>query len=331
MSESGTASLTTLLEALRAAGESTRLRILALLAEGELTVSELTEILGQSQPRVSRHLKLLVESGLVERHPEGSWAFFSLATTEPAASMSQSIIGHVDAADPQRSADRDRFAAVRRSRSEAAAEYFRKHAGDWDALRVLHGAEMAVERAVCEAVGTSRVGTLLDLGTGTGRMLELLAPLADRAIGIDASREMLAVARNNLERAGIRHAQVRHGDIFALPLPAGIADLVIVHQVLHFLDDGGRAMREAARVLARGGRLLVVDLAPHEHEALRTLHAHRRLGLADETVRQWMSAAGLEFERHLGLPSERAGGLTVSLWLGRNPSETRSPANSKAA
>jgi ubiquinone/menaquinone biosynthesis C-methylase UbiE/DNA-binding transcriptional ArsR family regulator len=331
MSDLRPANLPVLLDALRAAGEATRLRVLALLAEGELTVTELTEILGQSQPRVSRHLKLLVESGLVDRHPEGSWAFFRLSETEPAAGIARTITGLLDPADPQRATDRERFSAIRRARSEAAAAYFRKHAGEWDALRVLHGAEAAVETAIREAVGSEPIGTLVDLGTGTGRMLELLAPLAERAVGIDASREMLTVARTNLERAGMLRAQVRQGDVYAVPLAGGCADLVVLHQVLHFLDDGARAIKEAARLLAPHGRMIVVDLAPHEHEALRTEHAHRRLGFSDETIQGWLEAAGLSCEMHRALPSERPGGLTVSLWVGRDRRAAIRPAHTEAA
>lgn len=327
---SASTNLPALLEALRAAGEATRLRLLALLHEGELTVTELTEILGQSQPRVSRHLKLLVESGLVERHKEGAWAFFRLAERGPVAALARSIAERISADDSERAVDRERFAAVRQARADAATAYFSNHAGEWDALRGLHGSETRIERAIVEMVGAGRIHALLDLGTGTGRILELLAPLADRAVGIDASREMLAVARNNLDKAGLRNAQVRQGDVYALPFVSRSFDLVVLHQVLHFLDDGTRALKEAARVLGHGGRMLIVDLAPHEHEFLRVEHAHRKLGFSEETMTNLLGAAGLHLTAARQLQADFGAGLTVSLWMADAAGEAAAAASEAA-
>ena len=310
-----------LLEGLKAAAEDTRLRLLLLLGEAELTVSDLTDILGQSQPRISRHLKLLAEAGLVERFREASWAFYRRAAEGPGAELAQALLALVEPADPVLARDRERLAEVRAARAAAAQAYFRKHARQWDEIRKLHVAEAAVEAAIREALAGVRIEALLDLGTGTGRMLELFGPEIGRGVGIDLNPEMLAMARANLERAGLKNCNVRQGDIYNLALGRDAFDVVIVHQVLHFLDDGGRAIREATRVLRPGGRLLVVDFAPHDLEFLREQHAHRRLGFAAETVAQWMSAAGLDFVLHRALAPEagRQGALTVSLWLGRDP------------
>jgi ubiquinone/menaquinone biosynthesis C-methylase UbiE/DNA-binding transcriptional ArsR family regulator len=309
----------TLLGALKASGEPTRLRILAVLAEGELNVTDLTDILGQSQPRVSRHLKLLVEAGLVERIREGSWAFFKLADGTLKGGILADLVARLDRTDRALARDRSRLVEVRRSRAAEAGEYFRKHAGDWDRIRALHASDDLVEAALREIVGERPVGALLDLGTGTGRMLELFAPLAARAVGVDASAEMLAVARAHLERAGIRNAVVRQGDLFALPVEPGAYDLVIIHQVLHYLDDGARALREARRALRPGGRLLVVDFAPHDLEFLREDFAHRRLGFPRDAVEGWMEAAGLEPHGFREVRSQGpAQRLTVSIWVGRD-------------
>ena len=314
------ATFETLLSALAAAGEETRLRLLALLAEAELTVSELVVILGQSQPRISRHLKLLVEAGLVERHREGAWAFFLMAQRGIPAALGRDILGRLAFDDPVRAADRARLTEVRRTRAEQAARYFAAHAANWDELRALHVAEERVEAAIRDMTGPSPLHNLLDLGTGTGRMLELLAPLATRAVGIDQSPQMLAVARARLEKAGLRNVQLRQGDIYALPVERDFYDLIIIHQVLHYLDDPARAVREAAQALRPSGRLLIVDFAPHEEESLRANHAHRRLGFAAEEIAALMEDSGLNvIERRDLVPNWNEGGkLTVSLWLGRD-------------
>jgi ubiquinone/menaquinone biosynthesis C-methylase UbiE len=313
--------LTDLHDALRAAGETTRLRILALLAEAELTVSDLTDILRQSQPRISRHLKLLAEAGLVERFREGSWAFFRLGERSGAAVLARELIERLDSSDATIARDRERLAAVRASRASAALDYFNRHAAEWDRIRKLHVADASVEDAIRAALVDRPFRSLLDLGTGTGRMLELFGPDIERGLGLDLSHDMLALARARLDRAGLRHCSVRQGDIYDLALPRDSFDVVIIHQVLHFLDDSLCAITAAARVLRPGGRLLVIDFAPHDLEFLRDEHAHRRLGFAPEAVTQWLTAAGLDFVEQKTLePEENSDGkIAVSLWLGRDP------------
>ena len=306
------------LASLAAAGEPTRLRLLALLSDAELTVSELVAILGQSQPRISRHLKLLVESGLVERHREGSWVFLVAAQAEPSARIARDIVGAMSVEDPILHSDRVRLEEVRRARAGQAARYFANHAANWDEVRAMHVAEEKVEAAVRDALGTRPYRNLLDVGTGTGRMLEMLAPDAERALGIDQSPQMLGMARARLEKAGLRHAQLRQGDIYALPVERNAFDLVVLHQVLHYLDDPSRALREATRTLSPGGRLLVVDFAPHAEESLRAAHAHRRLGFSREEICAVMADAGLDVTLTRQLAPDGAGTLTVSLWMGRD-------------
>jgi ubiquinone/menaquinone biosynthesis C-methylase UbiE/DNA-binding transcriptional ArsR family regulator len=321
MSNPGHLAFGELHSALRAAAEATRLRVLMLLAEAELTVSDLTEILRQSQPRISRHLRLLSEAGLVERYREGAWAFFRLAERGGGAEAARVLIGRLDPADPVVTRDRERLAEVRAARAGAAQAYFRAHAAEWDRIRRLHIADVAVEAAIRAALAERPPRSLLDLGTGTGRMLELFGPEIDRGLGIDLSPDMLRLARTRLERAGLKHCSVRQGDIYDLRLPRDSFDVVLVHQVLHYLDDGARAIREAARVLRPGGALLVVDFAPHDLEFLRQEHAHLRLGFAAETVAQWMTAAGLDVVLQDTLAPEPGseGKIAVSLWLARDP------------
>ncbi len=314
------ASLVTLLAALEAAGEGTRLRLLALLGAAELTVTELVTILGQSQPRVSRHLKLMVEAGLIERHREGAWAFFLLSTYGAAGDLARTLVDRLDPSDPVLGADFARLDEVRAARAAHASRYFAAQAGNWDRIRSLHVPEARVEAALRGLVGKTPVHAFLDLGTGTGRMLELIAPFAGRAVGVDQSPAMLGLARARVEAAGLRHVSLRQGDIYAVPVERDSYDLVLVHQVLHYLDDPARALREAARTLRPGGRLIVIDFAPHAEEFLRNDHAHRRLGFALEEVESFLRDAGLEVVTHQLLapaPGE-AGKLTVSLWLARD-------------
>lgn len=299
------------LTGLRAAAEPTRLRLLWLLSQGDLTVTELTHILGQSQPRVSRHLKLMCEAGLLDRFPEGAWVFYRLAVKGPGAELARALLALLPASDPILSLDQQRLEAVRANRAAKAQDYFTQNAERWDEIRSLHVDDREVERALVAALEGRTIHDLVDMGTGTGRVLEVLAPYVERGIGIDLSREMLAVARANLERAGVRHCMVRQGDITQLPLAAASADAVTIHQVLHYAADPAAVVAEAARVLQPGGLLLVVDFAPHQLEVLRDEHAHRRLGFADEEVAGWLRAAGLTPGPITRLPGRQ---LTVVLW-----------------
>jgi ubiquinone/menaquinone biosynthesis C-methylase UbiE/DNA-binding transcriptional ArsR family regulator len=303
---------------LKAAGDETRIRLMALLAEGERTVKELTEILGQSQPRISRHLKVLSEAGLVARSPEGSWVYYRLADQDAGREVALGILRGLDAGDAKLRRDRDRLAGVKRQNREAAEAYFAEHASRWDEIRSLHVPEGQVEAAMLERAGPGPFRAMLDVGTGTGRMLELFAPLTERALGVDLSPAMLAVARANLERAGIAHARVRIGDSTNLPVLRDSFDLVVIHQVLHFLDDPAAAIAEAVSALAPGGLLLIVDFAPHDHEFLRLEEAHRRLGFSHQQVEQWIAAAGVPLQAAEDLVPGEAGGLTVTIWTARD-------------
>ncbi len=320
------------IEALRAVGEETRLRIVALLRHGELTVSDLTDILGQSQPRISRHLKLLTDAGVIDKHREGTFSFFDLVHDGPLAELVHGLLAVTDEHDAVLAADLDRLGVVRARRAAAAQEYFAAIAEHWDEERSLHAPDDVVEAAILETIGSRPYRSVLDLGTGTGRMLQLLVGGRDdvvRAIGVDTSHSMLAVARANIERAELRQVDFRQGDVYRLPVEGETFDVIVIHQVLHFLDDPARAIREASRFLAPNGRLLIVDFAPHGLEFLRAEHAHRRLGFRPETVTTWMQQCGLtpSAPRQIAAPAdgddER---LTVTLWLGRERLAVHEPA-----
>lgn len=316
-----------LLASLRAAGDPTRLRLLVLCGQGEWTVSELTQSLSSSQPLVSRHLKQLCDAGLVERRPEGSWVFYRLCRDGAVGHLARRLLEAVPADDSRLRRDNERLAAIRKARADAAAEYFRANAARWDEIRALHAGEAEVEAALLRLLPPQEIGALLDIGTGTGRILELFCERGVRGVGIDLSREMLAVARANLTRAGNGDCYVRQGDMYQLPWADPEFDAVTIHQVLHYADDPAAAISEAARVLRPGGRLVVADFAPHRHDALRHEHAHRRLGFADQEMRAWIGAAGLDAGETVSLPGES---LTICLWPARRRASDQPATNGSA-
>ncbi|HWK36977.1 metalloregulator ArsR/SmtB family transcription factor [Sphingomonas sp.] len=307
--------MTMVLDIFRALADATRLRILALLRSMELSVGELAQVLGQSQPRVSRHVKILCDAGLAERRKEGSWVFVALGSADRVGPVLAALDEwNRDAPDHWAVADSARLAAVRADRAAAAAEWFEAHAGEWDAIRSLHIADSDVEVAMARVLGEAPLGRLIDIGTGTGRMLELFAPRAQTALGIDRSSEMLRLARAKLSERGLGKAELRQADLYALPMADGDADLAILHHVLHFAQQPGAAIGEAARVLADGGRLLIADFDAHDREELRSREGHVRLGFSDEQMLGWFEASGLA---PVQVETLEGGELTVKLWLAR--------------
>ena len=309
------------IDVLRAAGEPTRLRILALLAREELAVLELSRVLDQSQPRVSRHLKLLAEAGLVERFPDGAWVFYRLTGAGAAGDLVAEILARTDQADAGLAWDFERLAAVRAERAADAGEYFARNAARWDEISALYVSDTDVEAAILKAAGRGPFRRLVDLGSGTGRMLTLLGPHAQAALGLDLSHQMLNLARNRVTEAGLELCELRHGDIVSTRLPTESADLVVVHQVLHYLADPAAAVREAGRLVAAGGRLIIADFAPHGLEFLREQHQHRRLGFAEPEMARWLADAGLSKVRVTTLPPTRKEGLTVKIWTAERSRE----------
>ncbi len=301
-----------LLAGLRAAGEQTRLRILALCARGELSVSELVSILGQSQPRVSRHLKLMVDAGLLERLPDGAQVFFCLSTQSEVADLAGVLVSLIPESDATLNRDLTRLQQVLETRARSARDYFQQVAKSWDTISSLHVPQQQLEDTLLEVVGSEAIDDLLDIGTGTGRVLEILANRFSRGIGVDLSSGMLSVARTNLDRAGLTQAHVRKGDMYRLPLDDASFDLAVLHLVLHYSDNPAEVIREASRVLRAGGRLIIVDFAAHAEDYLRRDFNHRRLGFSDGEIERYFAQAGVaapEDTRQLvGDP------LTIKIW-----------------
>ncbi|WP_456316366.1 ArsR/SmtB family transcription factor [Teichococcus vastitatis] len=307
-----------LLAQLRATAEPTRLRLLALCARGAFCVTELCAILGQSQPRLSRHLKLLVEAGLLERLPEGANVYFQLP---PGAELVRQVLARLPEDDTTVAADRRASARIAAERARAASEAFRRDGADWDEIRALGLPGAEIEAALL-ALLPERLGRAADIGTGTGRLLELMAPRAGAVLGLDASREMLALARARLGERNIGNASVRLADMYRVPLPDAAFDAVTLQMVLHYAEDPAAALAEAARLLRPGGMLVVIDLAPHGRTELLTRQAHRWPGFDDAALAGWLGAAGCA-----PLPAvEVAGPVPVRLWPARRLAATVAPA-----
>lgn len=296
-----------LLTQLRAAAEPTRLRLLALCARGAWCVSDLVAILGQSQPRLSRHLKLLVEAGLLVRTPEGANAWFQLA---PDADLARQALARLPEEDPLLAADRRAAARLAAERARVASESFRRHGADWDEVRALGLPAEAIDAALLDAL-PARVGRLLDIGCGTGGLLERVAGRIEEGVGVDASRDMLALARTRLAERGLSHIAVRQADMYRLPIADASFDAVTLQMVLHYAEDPAVALAEAARVLRPGGTLLIVDLAPHQRADLLGAYAHRWPGFDDAGIAGWLGATGCVPANSLTI----AGALPVRLWV----------------
>jgi len=316
-----------LLEQLKAVAEPTRLRIVAALESCELTVSEICSVLGQTQPRVSRHLRLLTDAGLLRRQAEGTNAYYGLRRS---SALLAAIAPLIDRNDPLLQRDQERLDAVRQTREVRAAKYFEEVAEDWDQLREAHAPTSDVEAAMLAAVPTPFVDRILDIGTGTGRMLEVFADRTARGIGVDRSRQMLSVARARLDDDRLSHCSVRLADIFDLDIADDSQDVVILHHVLHYMSEPAQALEVASRRLAPGGTLLVVDFAAHELELLRSKHAHYHLGFSDADVSRWCSDLGLSRVEAQHFPPPPDAGdneLLVTLWTATKSldSPVRSP------
>jgi ArsR family transcriptional regulator len=301
---------------LRALAEPTRLRLALLLSRGELTVTEISQLVGQSQPSTSRHLRLLLDASILERSPEGTRVFYRLRESGEGAELVRRLAERIRAEDPLIAADTAALERLREARAAAAASYLREHAGEADTLRPLTVAEADVERALLELIGAREpIERLLDIGTGTGRILELLAPVSERSVGLDVSRDMVALARAKLGEARLSHASVRQGDLHRPPFEAASFDVAVMHHVLHLLDDPAAAIADAARLLRPGGRLLVADFAPHQLEFLREQHGHRHLGVDDHELASWAAQAGLAVEAERTLEPGAGEQLAVRVWL----------------
>ncbi len=309
-----------LLAKLRAAAEPTRMRVLALTAYGTFCVMELTEILGQSQPRLSRHLKQLCDCGLLNRVREGANVWFALPPPTQ-DDLARGLIARLPQDDPVLENDRRQARRVLAERARIASESFRSRGADWDEMRALGLPASDVEAALLELLHAAPLGRLLDIGTGTGRILEVLAPHFAVGVGIDASKAMLALARTRLAGMQFAHCTVRQADMYRLPEPDASFDTIVLHMVLHHAEDPAKVIAEAARVLRPGGRMVVVDLALHGQDLITAKLAHRWPGFDDRTVRDWFNDAKLQRNDAVTID----GPIRTCLWLCTRPADATCP------
>lgn len=311
-------SMEEILGGLNAAADPTRLRLLLLLSQAELTVGELTHILEQSQPRVSRHLKIMVDAGLLDRFRDGAYVFFRLALGGRNTKLAHELVRLLPTDGHDAEHDQLRLKDIQTERSLWAADYFAQNAPQWDQVRSLYLDESLVEERLLKLLPTT-INRLLDIGTGTGRMLKVFASRTKQLIGIDNSPSMLDIARSTIDASQISHASLHRADMYNLPWSGPIFDVVLLHQVLHFAEEPVQAITQAKRVLAHNGFLVIVDFAPHHEETLRSTHGHRRLGFSDKEIEYWCSQAGLILEKTDYL---RGDPLTVCLWVIRHNTQS---------
>ena len=302
-----------LLRILKATADPSRIRLLILCVHGEFTVSELVQVIGQSQPRVSRHLRILCDAGLLQRTQQGNWVFYRSFSKGVNAEFVRHLTALIPAKDPTIQLDQQRLMKLKNDRLQAATLYFQESASDWDSIRALHVDDVNVERELQKCVVAAKPRKLLDIGTGTGRILKVLGPCVQDAEGIDFSHEMLNLARVNLDDPSLRHCRVRHGDMYQLPYQDQSFDFITIHQVLHFTDQPQLVLKEATRVLKKGGQIAIIDFYSHEREELRTKYQHRRLGFSNDEIENWLDQVGLGMKRPI-----RFGGdpLAVVIWTG---------------
>lgn len=300
--------------------DDTRLRIMLLLQAMELSVGELAAVLAQSQPRVSRHLKILDAAGLIERRKEGSWVFLRPALprlASPAAKHLDAFLRRHEALGnalvQQHTKDCTRLHAIIADREQRAANFFAEHADHWDAIRSLHIPETKVEGALEELIGDEHLGRFLDIGTGTGRMIELFFNRAKHCIGLDRSPEMLRLARAKLQHFAASNVELVLADFNALPSFNDGFQTIMLHQVLHYAQNPQTVIDEAAKVAAAGAQIVIVDFAAHSLDELRERHAHARLGFSDEQMLTMLAKAGFSQFKTLSLSG---GTLTVKIWRG---------------
>lgn len=310
-------SLDQYVNSLRAAAESTRIRLLVILSHNELTVSEITEITQISQPRVSRHLKLMCDGGLLDRVQEGAWVFYRVSNQSESAGLVKALLAFIPEQDLQIQSDLKRVEMIRGRHAKRAKDFFEKNAGDWDKIRKIYFNVPEVEQCMIDAVKGMQIDDMLDLGTGTGRMLEVFSPYIKRGMGIDHNQQMLNIARSQLEENNINHCQVRSGDINQVSLPNSSVDLITIHHVLHFLNDPKAVLQEAARLLKPKGKLIVVDFSPHDNEFFREEYAHRRLGFSDKEIKQWIEPLSMKLKNiEMIVTSQlKKQGLAINVWI----------------
>ncbi len=305
------ASVEKLLQGLRAAAEPTRLRIIALCGHAELSVTELVMILGQTQPRVSRHLKLLVEGGLLQRNKEGNRAYYRLSNEAEGADLARMLNDLMPGEDEVHTLDLSRLSSVKADRLRYAETFLDPYSQEIIELRGMWPPDEVIDKCILELLQDRSIEHLLDLGTGTGRILRTMAPFVAKGTGIDNSLEMLSIARARLDQDGIKNCQVRAGDMYRLPFKQNSFDLITINSLLRYADEPKKVIAEAARVLEKKGALLIVDLAAHDLSTLRDEYGHSWLGFSEVEMVEMLSEANLTVGQVKHIDGQK---LNVCIW-----------------
>lgn len=280
-----------MLDLLKALADPCRLRLVAVLLRAEFTVQELTQILDMGQSRISRHLKILSEAGVLSVKRQGTWSYYRVGEDSAFFCAIRPAFERELEQLPQRREDLAAVALALEARRRRSLEFFDQHARTWDVLsRTLLPVPQYQERLL-SLVPT--VDTLLEIGVGTGALLPDLSRRAAKVIGVDHSPAMLDEARRRLDHAGNSAAELRLGEMTHLPLADGGAGCVVANMVLHHAADPQAVLAEITRVLKPGGILVLADLARHEREWAREQLADQWLGFEEEELRGWLQGAGL--------------------------------------
>jgi len=302
-----------LVQVLKSIADESRIRLLILCAQGEFTVSELVQVLGQSQPRVSRHLRILCDAGILKRTRQGSWVFYRSVKGGPESEFVPLLKSFITESEPVLKLDRKRLEHLKKERSRVAAQFFQKTASEWDNIRTHYVEDIQVESALQQCVSDVKPNSLLDIGTGTGRILKVLGPYVQDAEGIDFSHEMLNLARINLDHPSLEHCRVRHGDMYRLPYQEHSFNFITIHHVLHFANQPLEVLKEAGRVLKNKGQIAIVDFYSHEREEFRTKYHHHRLGFSDDEIKNWLDQIGLSMQPPIRIDGDP---MEVVIWTG---------------
>ena len=272
----------------KAQADVTRIRLLNLLLHHELNVNEIVMVMGMGQPRISRHLKILTDCGLLKSRRDGLWVFYSASKDGRGGNFNEFYYKFI-AGDSELNSDYAAMKGVLEEGSRERTRFFDSIASNWDDIKQSIFGDLNISSEILERIKQCDVAA--DLGCGTGELLPYMKQKAKRVIGVDKSPKMLEEAEHRLASNG-RGIELRIGEIEHLPMRDGEADTAVINMVLHHLPSPDAGIHEAGRVLKSGGSLIIVDLEKHQNEEMRKNYEHRWLGFTRKNIERWLGAGG---------------------------------------